>query len=192
MKNKRRIVLAAFLLVAILVVGVGFATFVKDLMISGTATFNPASYVIGNKGDAVKFSQKEGDTTIVPPAGEIGPVTTTAQVTGDNTATMSVIVNGITDRTEPYVSTATFTIVYDSTDTTLDPVYLYPVIESTNTAFDVEVDMVTGTSLAVGEEIEITVTVTFDPTDNAAIISGNSPVTESISIRIGVEDAPKA
>lgn len=199
MKN-RRFALTAFLIVAVLVMGIGFAALVDTLNITGDVTFNPAGAVIGEKAGAIKFSSAADDTVATPAAGEVGPVTVNASVLSDESASVQVIINGITDRTEAYVATAKFTVLYETTNTTLDPVYLYPAftteVDAAN-GFTVElldstgVAFADGTQLAPGAEIEITVKVTFDPTVNDAVINGTSAHIEHFIIELKAEDAPR-
>lgn len=199
MKN-RRLALTSFLILAVLVMGIGFAALVDTLSINGDVTFNPASAVIGEKAGAIKFSQAEGDTVAYPDASVIDAVTVSASVIADESASVQVIINGVTDRTEPYVGTAKFTVLYETTNTTLNPVYLYPQfttdLDSAN-GFDVELlnadgtAFVQGTEMAPGTEIEIMVKVTYNPGVNEAITNGQSVHTEHFILDLKVEDAAR-
>ena len=199
MKN-RRLALTSFLILAVLVMGIGFAALVDTLSINGDVTFNPAGAVIGEKAGAIKFSQADGDTVAYPDASVVDAVTVSASVSSDESANVQVIINGVTDRTEPYVGTAKFTVLYETTNTTLNPVYVYPELASDLDAangFDVVLldangdEFTAGTELKPGDRMEITVEVTFDPTVNDEITNGQSVHVEHFIIDLKVEDAPR-
>lgn len=99
--NKKRTILGGAILVAVLMLGIGYAAInAITLNISGSAKADAdqANFV-------VKFDDAVTPTTL-------GEGTTTATVTGDKTATMEV--TGLTAKDD--TATATFTIVNESDD----------------------------------------------------------------------------
>ena len=103
MKN-RRLAIVSFLLIAVLVMGVGFAALVDTLNITGTATFRPAAVVETDVDAAIYFTQAEADGDYC--------ISASIKNSDPDEATMTVYFNdaGETDRT--YTATATFTVVY--------------------------------------------------------------------------------
>ena len=53
--KKRRTIIISFLLLATLVMGVGYAAVADTLNITGRASFRPASLVAGEVASAIKF-----------------------------------------------------------------------------------------------------------------------------------------
>lgn len=107
--KKRRLAFAAFLLIAVLVMGIGFAALVDTLNITGTATFRPAAVVETDVDAAIYFSK-------ATPTDEEGYCVSATVKTDPDEAGMTVVFNdaGETDRT--YVATAQFEVVYQPTD----------------------------------------------------------------------------
>ena len=104
--KKRRIVLASFLLIAVLVMAIGFAAVVNTLSITGTATFRPVSSVISTIDPMIHF-----DTT--PGATVAGDYCVSATVLDDNDkADMNVIINDA-DGKNQFTAVATYTVVYE-------------------------------------------------------------------------------
>lgn len=189
MMKKRRVIIVAFLLIATLIMSIGYAAVAATLTIGGNVTFRPADKVIGAKDEAIKFSHDAGDTIANPAEGTVDPVTVTALVTSDDTATMNVVVNGVKDRVADYVGTATFTVLYDTADTTFDPVYLYPEANITGgdiTGLHIEYDYSAnpdGNKLVAGGEMTVTITVTVD-----ADIAATDIMVRDISVHLVYED----
>ena len=189
MMKKRRVIIVAFLLIATLIMSIGYAAVAATLTIGGNLTFRPADKVIGAKDEAIKFSHDAEDTTASPAEGTVDPVTVTALVTSDDTATMNVVINGVKDRVADYVATATFTVLYDTDDTTFDPVYLYPTANVTGgdiTGIQIDCDYsanANGNKLVAGGEMTVTVTVTVD-----ADIAATDIMVRDISVHLEYED----
>ena len=107
MKN-RRIVLSSLLLIAVLVMGIAFAALVDTLNITGTATFRPAA-VVETDVDAAIYFTEDGIT--------IGDYCVSATRKADpDEAGMTVVFNDAGETDRVFVSTATFTVVYQPTD----------------------------------------------------------------------------
>ena len=103
MKN-RRLAIVSFLLIAVLVMGVGFAALVDTLNVTGSATFRPAAVVETDVDAAIYFTQAEADGDYC--------ISASVKTSDPDEATMTVYFNdaGETDRT--YTAIATFTVVY--------------------------------------------------------------------------------
>ena len=103
MKN-RRLAIVSFLLIAVLVMGVGFAALVDTLNVTGSATFRPAAVVETDVDAAIYFTQAEADGDYC--------ISASIKTSDPDEATMTVYFNdaGEVDRT--YTATATFTVVY--------------------------------------------------------------------------------
>ena len=158
MKNRRKIIVA-FLVLATLVMGVGYAAVNGTLKISGAAEFNGTSIVQSDVNKALKFES----AAVVDGYANV----CTAGVTTDHAADMSVTFNdGIGNPGDVFTAMAKFTIKYDTTDTTLPAVTLtLPVAEIPSQAgspgWDIETDWSADRSLNPGESTTITVTVTY-------------------------------
>ena len=103
MKN-RRFAIVSFVLIAVLVMGVGFAALVDTLNVTGSATFRPAAVVETDVDAAIYFTQAEADGDYC--------ISASVKTSDPDEATMTVYFNdaGEVDRT--YTATATFTVVY--------------------------------------------------------------------------------
>lgn len=191
--KKRRIVIISFVLAAVLAIGVGFAAMADTLTITGPVNFVKADEVLGAKDDAIKFVEV---VSTDPVKDADGPVSISAAVsdTDKDAASISVTINDITGRVEPYVATAIFSVTYEDTNPTLDPVYLFPQATISNnpagfeiTAVPVEEngDAIVGADankLKRGQTMLIKVTVTYTPQTTTVTVG------ETISVRLVYED----
>ena len=64
--KKRKIVLTSFLLVAVLVMGIGFAAVADTLNITGTATFRPVTVVNDRVLQLTEFTALQLPTLLIP------------------------------------------------------------------------------------------------------------------------------
>lgn len=157
--KKRRLTIVAFLLCATLIMGIGYAAISGTLNITGTAYFNGTSAVSSDILSAIKFTEANaGDNC-------------TATIATDHSATLDVTFND-TEGTvgDVFTASATYTIKYDTTDTTLpDVTFSVPAPTITSAAnsegFAISTDWTTTQTLGVGEEIKVTVTVTYTNQD---------------------------
>jgi hypothetical protein len=192
--KKRRIVIISFVLAAVLAVGVGFATVADTLFINGNFNFRNAQEILGNKDAAIKFTKNV--ETIPPQTATDGAVSITASA-ADDIATLKVAINGVTTAdgatsVTPYVATATFEVVYETTDTSLDPVNL-TVTKDGNalTIPGLEIDVnPSKTTLKVGETMTVTVTVTYTPTVDAN--NSGTEITDVFDIKLVYDDGTTA
>ena len=195
MKN-RRLLITSFLLVATLLIGVGYAATVGQLSVRGSASFRPADAVVNSKEEAIKFSQNDEIvmTKTLTPTNNSGldPITITPAVTSDDEATLYVIVNGVADVTK-YEATATFTVLYDTADQSFDPVYVVAQVNTpTNPNFEYAVEILNEDSspnteykLVAGGKIKVKVTVTYTvPDENPDTVS----VTEDLTVHLNWYD----
>ena len=153
--KKRRLVVAAFLLCATLLMGIGYAAISGQLTINGTATYNGTGEVGSDIHTAVKFTNATAMTNCT------AAITDTA--TG-NVANMIVTFNdteGVAG-TE-FTATAKYTVAYETEDQTLPKiVFEAPVPQLTGDSnFSVAVDWNGNTEIAPGGEAVMTVTVTY-------------------------------
>ena len=171
--NKRNLAIAAFLLCATLVMGIGFAALTGTLNITGTAYFNGTAATNSDILSSLKFTNAQaGDNC-------------TAAVATDHSATMDVVFND-TEGTvgEVFTATATYTIEYTSTTATNlpDVVFSTPVPTITSAAgsqgFAISTDWDANQTLSFGDTITITVTVTY--------INQDPVVTDTVSATIAV------
>ena len=193
--KKRRIVIISFVLAAVLAVGVGFATVADTLFINGNFNFRNAQEILGNKDAAIKFTKNV--ETIPPQTATDGAVSITASA-ADDIATLKVAINGVATAEDatavtPYVATATFEVVYETTDTSLDPVNL--TVTKEGSALDnVDGLVVTvepsKTTLKVGETMKVTVTVTYTPTVEAN--NSGTEITDVFDIKLVYDDGTTA
>lgn len=111
MMKKKRIVVISFVLVAVLAMGVGFATVADTLNISGRAGFRASNVVTEDVANAIQFDQSY--TPVLNNNGLSDAILTTfsAQVTGLNAADMTVAFNGTTAMNE-YAATVTYKVDY--------------------------------------------------------------------------------
>ena len=186
MKN-RRIAIASFLLIAVLVMGIGFAALVDTLNITGTATFRPAAVVETDVDAAIYFTQATPDENYC--------VSATIKADPDE-AGMTVVFNdaGETDRT--YTASASFLVVYQPTTENahlpavkLDAVASAIVPGTTDAApgFTVSVahehigEVAEEGMFSPGESMLVTVTVTLDAT-KITNTSSNSAANISVAL----------
>lgn len=193
--KKKRIVIISFVLVAVLAMGVGFATIADTLLIGGNFNFRNASEILGNKDAAIRFT---GDVTTDPAADSQGAVSISATAS-DDTATLNVAVNGIkvaddADEVTPYVGWAEFDVIYDTDDTSLDPVDFSYTIEGGATSVNgLAITVTTAdnkTELKVGETMTVRVTVTYTP--SVAANNSGAEITEAFDIKLIYDDGTVA
>ena len=188
MKN-RRIAITSFLLLAVLVMGIGFAAVADTLNITGTATFRPTNVVNDRVDAAIKFSGAEAD----------GIYCTAASYSADS-ADMTVLINDAGERDE-FNAVATYKVIYDTTDTT------YPAVEisvedsiskalgsdvaidgfSLNVAYEYAANAAVEGKLSPGEEMTVTVTVSYN-TANAPDLAEVSLASIAIALHYSTED----
>ena len=185
--KKRRIVILSFILVAVLTIGVGFATVADTLLIKGDFNFRNASEIIGSKDAAIKFTQVVSTT---PEENAVGAVSVTAGITNDDVASLNVAINGVTtdQPSASYTATAVYKVVYETDDTTLDPVYVSATPEGSAlsiTGLTVTVDT-SKDILAVGEDMEVTVIVTYTPV--ADVNNSGEEITDVFDIKLEFSD----
>ncbi len=115
MKN-RRFAIVAFLLVATLVMGIGFAAVSGQLNITGSATYNSFAETSSNIHSAIKFTEA---TAVQNCTASI-----TDEQNGANSADLTVTFNDETSSNEGdnFEAVAIYTIAYESNDTTLSDV----------------------------------------------------------------------
>lgn len=154
--KKKSLVIAAFLLCATLVMGVGFAALSGTLNITGTAYFNGTAATNSDILSSLKFTNATaGDNC-------------TATVASDHSATMDVVFND-TDGTvgKVFTATATYTIAYESSTAINLPDVKFstpnPTITSAagSTGFAISTNWTTDQTLEFGKTITVTVTVTY-------------------------------
>ncbi len=183
--KKRRLMIVSFLVCAALIMGIGYASVNGTLNITGQAEFNGKSVVSSEITKAVKFTDFQAVANC------------TARINGDHAAGMTVTFND-TEGTvgQVFTATAVYTIKYDTTDTTLPSVTLEkPTATMTSTAgspgfaIDVrwgeETTTAEAKTLAPGEEIDITVIVTYtnqDPAEAGTVTSMLSVAIPFVSI----------
>lgn len=156
MKN-RRFAIVAFLLVATLVMGIGFATVTGQLNIMGTAKYNSYGETSSDVHTAVKFT----DATAI----ENCTAAITDTTTGD-TANMIITFNDVDAGANRFEASAVYTITYASTDTTLPTIeFADPVATNDNSRFVVSYEWENGVkTLAPNGTTKLTVTVVFEAT----------------------------
>ena len=159
MKN-RRLAITSFILIAVLVMGIGFAALVDTLNITGTATFRPAAVVETDVDAAIYFTDAVSDENYC--------VSATVKADPDE-AGMTVVFNDAGEVNRTYDASATFTVVYKPTDASahLPAVKLEAVASAIvpGTATEAEVEHVHVN--AEGEEIDKEL---FEPGDTMLII----------------------
>lgn len=182
--KKRRIVLSSFLILAVLVMGIGFAALVETLNLTGTATYRPTSVVETDVSSAIKFTKATPD----------GNYCVSATVIDDDNADMTIIFNdaGVSDT---FTAVATYVVKYEAeANAHLPVVHLTPtaavtLLGTTTPAegFTIKVEhshpngQAVNNMFAPGEEMTITVTVTCDATK---IQNQSSNTTASISVAL--------
>ncbi len=186
--KKRRLVIVAFMLATVLTLGVGYAAVNGSLGITGRVEFQGKALTEPEVINSVKFV-KEG--TGAPTVTDEGLCTAT--VSSDHAADMSVTFtdpNGVVG--EQFTVSATFTILYDSTNTALPDVTLTPsAIEQTgvnaNQGFTVTTDWIGSKTLKVGESTTMTVTVTY--TNQDPVVEGTASAGFNVPIPFVSVDA---
>ena len=185
--KKRRIVLASFLLIAVLVMAIGFAEVVDKLFITGEAKYRPIGVVKNDVDAAIKFTDAKSTSSACTSA-----ILDTEDVTGD-TAKMKVVFNDNGEPNQTFIATAEFTVKYENPDANahLPSVYLNVSAAATTSGtanvapgYTVTVDHVhpeggqaVDEMFSPGEEMTVVVTVEYNPamnptpgqTDNADI-----------------------
>ena len=170
--KKRRLVVVAFLMATVLTLGVGYAAITGTLGVTGRVEFNGTGVVSTEVNQAVKFTDAV--------AGE----NCTASITGDHAADMVVTFNDTEGNIgDVFTATATFTITYDTTDTTLPAVdFAVPAPSITSAAgsqgFAITTNWSAPQTLAPTQTVDVIVTVTYTNQDPA--------VTGTVSAAINV------
>lgn len=179
--KKRRIVIVAFMLATVLVLGVGYAAVSGVLDIRGTGTFMGKNLAQNEILEAVKFTAAEGDDEC------------TAKIIEDGvgrTAKMDVGFNDTTATAQTFSASAKFTVTYASEDAsaifpdvklTLPTPTITPALAG-DTNWAISVDWAGDQTLALGESVDIIVTVTYELTDPTAV--QDSELTANISVAI--------
>lgn len=137
MKN-RRFAITVFLLVATLVMGIGFAAVSGQLNITGTAKYNSFTETSSDVHSAIKFTEASAVKNCT------ASITDTQN--GDS-ADLTVTFNDETSENDgdDFEAVAIYTIAYESTDTTLSPVtFSDPDISCDNDNFVVTCEWVNG------------------------------------------------
>ena len=195
--KKRRIVLASFLLIAVLVMAIGFAALVDTLNITGTATFRPAAVVETDVDAAIYFTQATPDENYC--------VSATVKADPDE-AGMTVVFNDAGETNRTYEAVAEFIVVYQPNDNNahLPAVKLEAVASAITTGtttaapgFDVSVDhehigeVAEAGYFSPGETMKIIVTVTCDA-DQITNTTSNTAASISVALNystVAVNDA---
>lgn len=168
--KKRRIAIAAFLLAATLVMGVGFAAITGTLNITGTAYFHGKSATSSDILAAIRFTDNisVNDESIV-----------VANKKSDHAASMDVTFRD-TDAVpgEVFTATATYEIEYtsDKVATLPDITFSVPAPTITSAAgspgFAITTNWNAPQTISFGDTITVTVTVTYtnqDPAETGSV-----------------------
>ena len=165
--KKRNLVIAAFILTATLLMGIGFAALNGTLNITGTAYFYGTAATNSDILTSLKFANPTNLENC------------TATIATNHSATMDVVfndTNGVVG--EEFTATATFDVVYDSDTIDVLPDIEFsvpnPTIVSASGAqgFSIDTDWDAPQNLSLGDTIQITVTVTYinqDPVETGAV-----------------------
>ena len=154
--KQRRLTIVAFLLIATLVLGVGYAAVTGNLTLNGTVSYSPEQLV----NDAtVKFSAASGTGCV-------------ASVTGNSTAIMDVSFmdnDGVADQagTKEYTAEAIYTISYTG-DENLSDLRITPSISSAlaSTDFTMLYEWIGNDNIVgPGETVQLKVTVKYTVPD---------------------------
>lgn len=162
MKN-RRIVIVAFLLSAVMVMGIGFATVTGQLNIMGTAKYNSFSETSSDVHTAVKFT----NATAI----ENCTATITDTTTGD-TANLIITFNDTDAEANTgenaFTASAKYTISYETADASLPTIqFSAPTISNDNDKFVVTYEWTDGKdTIAPNGTAELTITVTYETEAN--------------------------
>ena len=163
MKN-RRFVIGAFLLVAVLCLGVGFAALQQTLTVSGTLSYDPADAEVAFDED-VYFT---GTPTVTGNAQVMASIT--AEIDGSDNDKLEITVAKDAFTSAGQSVTVTATVKNDSTDdvvVSFDPSFAQP-------SASFEVVPSASTTITAGGEGTVTITITLIDTDdvvNAAAIN---------------------
>ena len=112
--KKRRTIIISFLLLATLVMGVGYAAVADTLNITGRASFRPASLVAGEVASAIKFDKTFGTNGATPHLSFDDDIThVTASVVEDNEAALTLVINDTTTL-EDYTVTVSYKVMYNN------------------------------------------------------------------------------
>ena len=164
MKNKKKTFMGLVLLLAVLVLGVGYALTASDLTVSGTATANTAT-----SGFKVEFAGAEKNT------GDESEITTLTASSG-TAATMNVSLTNVGDE-----ATATFTIKNNSDagmKADLSKAAISVTANEKNDYFEITNGELSKDELAVSETATFTVTIKLIKANvGSTAVTGNYTVT---------------
>jgi len=158
--KKRNLAITAFVLCATLVMAIGFAALSGTLNITGTAYFHGTAVTSSDILAAVKFT----DATA-------GDNCTVSIKDSALAASMDVIFRDTEGQPGTFTATATYEITYQSATETDLPDITFSVPQATITSaagspgFNIATDWSTAKTLAHGQKITITVTVTYTQQD---------------------------
>lgn len=185
--KKRRLAIASFLLIAVLMMAIGFAALVDTLNVTGTATFRPATVVETDVDAAIYFTEATPDENYC--------VSATVKADPDE-AGMTVVFNDAGETNRTYEAVAKFIVVYQPADPNahlpavkLDAVAsaIVPGTAELATGFEVIVthehigEVAEEGYFSPGESMEITVTVICDATQITNTAS-NSQASISVAL----------
>ena len=183
MKNKKRTYIVVGLLIAIVALGIGYATVTNLLLINGTAT------AVASDGADVTF-----DSTTAPTVS--GGQTGTAAAIDSNDATNHTATCTVVLKNANESATCTYTIKNTSSDTALNATSIAATVyesdgstawtngtsgSASSEYFDITT-AVTANQLAYGATTTVTVTVTL----KAANLTG-SDVTETFKVKVAAD-----
>ena len=192
MKNRRNIIVA-FLLCACLIVGIGYAQVTGTLAISGTARFNGSSVLASEVTSAVKFV---GATA--------GDNCDSATISSEDYGDMTVVINDAVGSVATFTATATFTVGYETTDTTFPEVKfavpaaeMRPVAGTTlndgwsittvyqNPSAGATINTDGTVTLAPGATVDAFVTVTFNNNASGTVFTNSDTANISVALAYG-------
>lgn len=169
MKNRRTIIVA-FLVVAMLVVGIGYAAVNGTLNITGQATFTGQNMVSSDIYQALKFSA----VTLTVNGTDYSDICT-ASIDSNHAAKMNVnFKDGSAIAGAVFTAKATFTVTYDTADTSLPDILVSkatPTITSAagSPGWHIETDMTSDVTLSPSGSFQVTVTVKYTNQDPAVL-----------------------
>ena len=174
--KKRRTLIISLLLVAALVLGIGYASITRDLSITGTAKSTPADIdVVFTDGTTVVSANSPTDDTARESAivaassvGSVGDKVISFNAFGLTNPGESVTAVFHVVNNNSYPVTLTAPTVEDGSTNTLD--HFSVVVGTLQTTVDGSATALTG-NLGAGQVAYFTVTVTLDSNDSAAEIS---------------------
>ena len=183
--KKRRLTIIAFLLCATLLMGIGYAAVSTTLNISGRAIFSPQNVVESEVASAIKFKADS--------AAALNDYCTSATISGDDTATIAVVINSEDDviPTEGYTAKATYTVEYTATNANahysdVELGYQWTVLNVSGQTVEGWTVKVTPTypdgktTLGVGETMDLLVEVTYAVPANGEAPTANVEGTVNI------------